>query len=382
MSSDSKQRDPHPHDVQGRLFSYLCTLLTAFGRAMPGPVTKAGGALGQFLRSLMFTISPAVPVDLGRLMVSHSIRHLVFSAFIAGLFFSLLLTAGFTLIDGTFSGSDPARLYFSQDKWNISLYIFVTPTYIALSVWMMVLTIRHWSEIAEFRGSLGGKEQHPRRLGLALVIGFGLCAMAITNYVTDALDPEKTELLYWFANEINGVRVLNRTGYYYLVLNFGFLFLTLLAVAAFFTLCVEVFRVGRLLGKGVAIEFEKLRMQLETFTTAYLIAKLLAAIYMVNAFIWKASPLGSSSNILVAGLALTIIGVFFISIPRMYIELKWFQLASLTTDEDTEGLYKDIRPVHVRMWAHVLDVFIIGGFIGKWWELDTKFMGAMAAIGF
>ena len=101
MSSDSKQRDPHPHDVQGRLFSYLCALLTGFGRAMPGPVSKAGGALGQFLRSLMFTISPAVPVDLGRLMVSHSIRHLVFSAFIAGLFFSLLLTAGFTLIDGT-----------------------------------------------------------------------------------------------------------------------------------------------------------------------------------------------------------------------------------------------------------------------------------------
>ena len=115
-------------------------------------------------------------------------------------------------------------------------------------------------------------------------------------------------------------RTLNRAGYYYVALNYSLLFITLFSVFCFFSLAIEVIRIGNALDGHEAVELKVLRQKLEAFTTAYLIAKLLAAAYMLNAYIWKYSPLGKTSNLILAGLALTVIGVFFISIPRLYVD--------------------------------------------------------------
>lgn len=365
------------------MFSYLVAALEAISRRLPQPVRRLGRMIGQFWSRIFFTISPSVPVDLSRCVGEVVIRRLFIIAASIGLLFSLVFSIAFSWVDGTLYGSDPGRLYLLGDRWNLLLYTVCTPVYVALATCMVVLVVQHWARMATFRDRLGGQESHGRHLGVALAIGFGLSALLITSYLRDALNPRVVRPTYWFVDVVNGVRTLNRTGYYYLLLNFGLLFITLLAIAAFFTLSVEVLRVGRRLSGGKVESFQELRDQLETFTTAYLLAKILAATYMFNAFVWKASPLGTSSNIVVAGLAITVVGVFFIAVPRLYVELKWFQYAVVVARSETSrDPYEDIRSPGVRLWAHVLDVVLIGGFVSKFWDLDAKLHGFLTWLGF
>ncbi len=354
------------------------------GRHAPGPVKRLGGRLSFVFSQVFLTISPTVPVDLRKCLADTSVRQVALSSFVYGLFFSLFGTAFFSWLDGTLIGSDPARRYFLEDGWNIALYVLVTPTYVALASWLILLTTKHWATLADFSTHVAASPapSRPRRISLALVIALVLCSVFITNYMHDILSPDHVGDVYWFMeSHADGTRSLNRAGYYYVALNFFLLLLTLLGIAAFFSITVEVFRIGNALHAGRVREFPILREKLETFTTAYLLAKLLAATYMVNAFIWKDSPLGQTSNLIVAGLALTIVGVFFLAIPRLFIELKWFQYATLASPgPDDDDAYRDIRPRHVKLWAHVLDVLLIGGFVTAFWELDVSFGGLLELL--
>ena len=188
----------------------------------------------------------------------------------------------------------------------------------------------------------------------------------------DIMDKARVAELYWFMSlSEEGARVLNRAGYYYVALNFVLLFVALISAAAFFSLTVEVFRSGKGIEAGNVRDLAILRTRLRAFTEAYLIIKILAATYMVNMYVWKDSPLGSTVNLTVAGLVLTGIGVFFIAIPRLFVELKWFDYASTQEnliDEDGE-VDTEFRPKRVRLWAHVLDMFLIGTFVATFWEI-------------
>ena len=323
-------------------------------------------------------VSPAVPVDLRNLTREPGgLGRLVICAFGFGLAFSLGGPALFSCLEGTFTGTDPGRLYFIQDRWNLALYVAITPTYMALDTWMIVLTIRHWASLRAFADGLSapGGDRRPRHLGIGLAIAVSMTAGPMTTYMNDILSQSNVKQVYWFMEEVGGNRrTLNQAGYYYLVLNATLMFLTILTVGSFFSLAVEVLRVGRVLDTGRVTDFAILRNQLETFTKAYLIAKALAATYMINAFVWKYSPLGATTNLAVAGFILTAVGVFFLAVPRLFVELRWFQFAlQASRHEDVdEDLYRDIRPGRVRLLAHALDVFLIGGFVSAFYEIDLN----------
>lgn len=355
----------------------IVSLLRRIGSAAPRPVRLAAGRLWNGCALVCLAISPAVPVDLRDITHEPRTLRLLASAFGFGCAFSLLGSAAFSLLENTFSGSDPSRLYFIQDRWNIALYTAITPTYIALDSWIIVLTIRHWASLRSFADGLEAPaaDTRPRHLGIGLAIAVTMTALLMSTYMSDILRESNVDRVYWFVENLGGgKRTLNKAGYYYLVLNATLMFLTILTVGAFFTLAAEVFRVGRVLKAGRVTDFGMLRTELETFTKAYLIAKALAATYMINAFIWKYSPLGATTNLAVAGFILSAVGVFFLAVPRLYVELSWFQFAlqASQSSDVSDDLYKDIRPGRVRLLAHALDVFLIGGFVSAFYEIDVN----------
>jgi len=112
------------------------------------------------------------------------------------------------------------------------------------------------------------------------------------------------------------------------------------------------------------LEFLILRTKLSSFTEAYMLAKLLTGLYMINVFLWEKTALGKTDNLIIAASFISLIGVFFVSIPRYFLELQWhkYKYRSGEVDEKSES-YDDIRPFEIKLIATVLDTFLIGSFI-------------------
>ena len=117
------------------------------------------------------------------------------------------------------------------------------------------------------------------------------------------------------------------------------------------------------------LAFETIRIKIATFTTLYICAKLLIVAYMVNFYIWAASPLAvAQSNVLTTKIALTVFGVFFISLPRYYIEYQWHLFKWRSGELQRSGNhYEDLRSPAIRLLAFFADATLIGGFVAGVW---------------
>jgi membrane-associated phospholipid phosphatase len=184
----------------------------------------------------------------------------------------------------------------------------------------------------------------------------------------DVLNPAMQDAakarIYWFMRDLGGgQRTLNRVGYYYVALNFSLLFLTLLGVACFLSLTAEVMRAGSAEDPNRIDSFDVLHVKLQSFTDVYLLMKGLAATYTVNFYVWAVSPLGKTENLLAAEIALTVVGVFFIAVPRQYIELKWFELWH-KSGKPFE--YRETRSPEAKRWGGFLDALFITSILSAW----------------
>lgn len=61
----------------------------------------------------------------------------------------------------------------------------------------------------------------------------------------------------------------------------------------------------------------RLKEELADFSWSYIWAKILVLIYGVNIWIWQISPAGRVSNVHSAIVALVIVGLFFLVVPRL-----------------------------------------------------------------
>jgi len=369
---DARSGTPRPAEPEPFVFSLL---VTAY-EWLPGPVRRGVSAF-------FFTLSPDVPVDLRDSFRDAVRKRIALSAAASAFFFCFVVTAALCVVEGTLAGIDPNRLYFLDDWWNIALYTMVCPAYVSIGVCIIVTTVQHWSRTNQFALELAGETAHSRpgrRFGLALFAILLICGVSISNYMYDSLSSEVVPVLYWFMEAGAPARGLNRAGYYYVALNFGLLFVTALAAFCFFSLAMDAMWVGRSLTSGRVRNFRELRDRLTAFTEVYLLTKTIAALYMINTIIWKDSPLGGGGatiNIIVAGVILTLIGVFFIAVPRLYVELKWFEFQTFERRrrhgvEDDEVSFEDLRPRKIRLGSHMIDVLVIGAFVSAFWGLDLN----------
>lgn len=325
----------------------------------------------MLFKKICLSISPNIPGEASKSFGSPLNRNFFISTYLIAFCFCFLIPFILCAIEGTLTGSDKYLRYFRQDGWNIILYVFVCPLYVSLAFGIIRQTISHWGRLVDFADSKANPDINHRRtyrLPIVLFLALLICTGFITNYMYDILHPStlvaKQARIYWFMTDAGaGIRMLNRVGYYYVVLNFALLFITLLGAACFISLAVEVIRAANASSVEKIDSFAVLQSELVAFTNTYILAKGITAAYALNIIIWAVSPLGNTSNLLVSQIALSIVGVFFVAIPRQYIELKWFELWE-SSGKDFE--YGDTRPWRIRATASLLDAFFVSVILSTW----------------
>jgi len=156
---------------------------------------------------------------------------------------------------------------------------------------------------------------------------------------------------------------------YYALLNFALLSVCVMAALAFVSLFFLCVRFGQIVARQPVtnnISFETIRGMLSDFTQAYIVLKLLAVALVLNAYTWKHEAPTGSLNVVAMNAVLVLFGVFFISVPRYYIELEWFRFRvrrslARNTPDDLER--DDLRPFHARVVGWVADGAILSGFL-------------------
>jgi hypothetical protein len=239
----------------------------------------------------------------------------------------------------------------------------------------LITTVIHgWSGLADFAGSSHRKGRPALPTGLAISAAILLAALLTSNYIAECLDPHIFARTSWYVTAVLPAhRIIGALGVYYAITNFSLLVVVLLAAFAFISVFSMSICAGRKLyawNPADPLSFDDLTMRLTCFTKAYLIAKLLAAVLMLNAFTLKWEHPAHSSSFWAFGAAMTFFGIVFVSLPRYYIELQWFRLQVRIAQSDGKPevpQHGDIRSFRTQMVVHFLDLFIIGGFVSSFW---------------
>ena len=125
------------------------------------------------------------------------------------------------------------------------------------------------------------------------------------------------------------------------------------------------------------ITFDTIKDILSSFTSAYVVLKLLAVTLVIHVYTWQMSKPEATFSFKITTLALVIFGVFFISIPRYYIELEWFKFrvrrerASGVPESQLNRETDDIRPFQVRILSWIADGVVLSSFLAAY--LTPKF---------
>jgi hypothetical protein len=292
--------------------------------------------------------------------------------FCAALVQCLVLTATMAGLSGTFFRVAGCSVEFVEDKWNFWLYLLVCPAYVTLCIRLVLLSMeRDPGQLRPLAGSTAGQT---RRVFLCVFLVSIFSSLLITNYVNDAMNPAVVEPAYWFIDSVGGVRRLNGAGLYYIVLNFALLFVTFLGGAAFISISIDGIRLSReLLDSGTHIEHDIYALRLNRLLVAYFFGTLLASCYSINIFIWQESPLGATGNIHVAAAALTALGIFFVAIPKQYIDYVWARFAERRdADIGQRGLEPASIPLPHPHWGLgilVANVMWISTWMGGYYEI-------------
>lgn len=298
--------------------------------------------------------------------------------YIIGVFFCFVLTAILCAISGTLiqAQNAPDTISFFSDKWNICFYIIICPLYITFCVRLIFIVLEE--SFAEASPKLGEpllrKQPASNRMIFSLAAIFLLSSLLITNYISDALSITKT---YWFLSETSGVRTLNEVGFYYIVLNFSLLFITFLGGASYISVSMDGMQLAKnLVASPAILDFSAYRARLDRLIRAYYFAAFLVILYGLNILIWKWSPLGENSNINIAGAVYTIIGLFFVAIPRRFIQHLWAEYSAkkaAVTEEilKNENHYHDVDDLEANYIINLGHALFMSGWIIKFYELEN-----------
>jgi hypothetical protein len=358
----------HPNDEKLGAFSRIVDFATANVLTRP--------AL-HVLKIALFAISPSVPPTFYDTLRAKPTQRALWWG--CGLTFLLCFVAVlvWSMVDGTFSGNERGHLYFSHDLTNIINYAILCPAYVGLSAQLVVLLVLCWGHLSSPSGITPSEAspQLPRAsIGLTIFIVFTIAAATTVNFMWECLNPNVYPQIGWWIRIApdGSSRMLSPLGIYYALLNFTLLSVCLIAALAFLSLFFLCVRVGTLIKSqplSSKLDFESLRTTLSEFTQAYIVFKLLAVTLVLNAYTWKYARMQSSFLFNAMCAALVLFGVFFISVPRYYIELEWFRfrVRRAFAIGDSYSLERDdIRPFPVRFTSWICDGIILSGFFYSW----------------
>ena len=331
----------------------------------------------NLLNTAFFSISPSVPSTFCDTLHSRPTRRALGWGYGLTFLFCFVAVTVWSMVDGTFSGTNPGRIYFSHDLTNIINYAVLSPLYVGLSAQLVVLLVVCWAKLSSplIISTVGEPPRLPRAsLGLTVFIVFTVSAASTINFIRECLDPNMYSRIGWWVGKVStdGSRILSPLGIYYILLNFTLLSVCTIAALSFISLFFLCIRLGVLIRNqpvSSELDFESLREILSQFTQAYIVLKLLAVALVLNAYTWSLEVIHSSLNFRMMTTVIVLFGVFFISVPRYYIELEWFRfrVRRAVAVGQTYNLERDdIRPFNVRLTAWICDSIILSGFLFSW----------------
>lgn len=344
---------------------------------------------GRFFAVVLQAVSPAIDLDMGGGRPPPNVFFRIFVYAAPLTFFFCYVVSGFLAYrSGTFLPSGQLQeLSFLYDWWNFVIYLVVVPLYVSCVIFLIYIAATGWKRLNSIYSLEAGAPSfwsNSTRVVGFFAISFILAGLYISQYVSDLADSDRTATLYWFFDEVGGVRTLNRAGYYYVFLNSILLFLTSMAAFCYIALSIEIFRFGKYLPQMAAsinratapdavakkaslVDIEsKIQESLDEYAYSYIIAKVLVATYAVNIILWQASPAGKVANVNSAIVALAIIGLIFLVVPRLYLNSKWHRLkyATLRAGGEVEAseIGENLTPRRFRKsetWLDALFIFLL-----------------------
>jgi hypothetical protein len=319
-----------------------------------------------------FAISPKVPDTFNTTLQNRPTRAGFWWGAGLTFFFCFVVTAAWTTLDGTFSGTDSCRMYFSHDVTDLINFGVICPIYVGLSIQLVVLFLRCWGRLASPSGLV--VEGAPRlpfaSMGTSMFLILSISTAGTVNYIRETLNPAVLQKVGWWVGHVapDGSRVLSPLGIYYALMNFTLLSICIMAALAFMSLFFLCIRFGKIVGNQPtegSIDIETIRGMLSDFTQAYIVLKLLAITLVANVYTWGLESLKGSLNFFALNLVLVLFGVFLISVPRYYIELEWFRFRvrrSQANNAPDSLESDDLRPCSGRFVGWVADSLVLSGF--------------------
>ena len=320
----------------------------------------------------IFSLTPEVPRNLWITFHSKEQERFLLRVFLFALMFTFPFTAMLTALSGRLMwDADPATLEFLEDRWNIILYVLVCPAYIALCAGIIGLSAEFWAHRPGTSHVAASPEAliRPIRFLAATFFIFVAASFFTSQYQYDLLFNPKLTTHYWFIDINNGVKTLNRAGFYYIILNFVLLFVSLSGALCYTSLAVQAVRDAARLNIQDCGEIEAVAARFKHFQLAALLGRMLVICFMLNTVIWKRSPLAGATqtNVVATIVLILLVGVVGTRLPQMYIERRF---AWLTRECAAAGMTGGplALPTSGSRWMRIisnsLKGFITVGFIG------------------
>lgn len=306
---------------------------------------------------LVFSITPEVPRSVWLNFHRKGNNLGLARAALLTVVFTFIFTSGFAMSDGRFwRDSDPHRLQFLEDAGNVILYGVVCPAYVALCTGIMGVATQFWAQRIESPdyAAIPLVRIRPYRSLIGLLIVFAGSSVMISKYQYDLIYNQHMTVQYWFITMVNGVRIPNMTGFYYLLLNFCLLCVTLLGVLSYISLAGQAIRDARNIRSDDDRDPVAIVGQFYSFQYAAALARLLVICYMLNTLVWRFTPMADATqtNIFATFFMIIAIGVAGTWLPRFYVEHK---LADLRAVQEARGVRSDalkLVPGGER-WMHI-----------------------------
>lgn len=360
-----------------------------------GPIEKASLAtlsvigsridprVRDFFYYWLFAVSAEIPVTVWTVFAPKRRRFAFY--YLLSLFFTLGMTCLVCLVSGTFwPDTDPLRLTLLEDRWNLALYAFICPAYLAVCVLMLGASVSYWSKTLP---GPGAPEHLASLRNWRLLISLALCLLAasvlIVNYIFDTVF-NGPGTLYWFLDRPD---VVNRAGFYYVILNYSLLLITAVSILAYLgTVVSALSEIGQLsVERNTAKDRKALLASIDhinDFWEIMTLARILAALYITNTFIWKFSPLGdgTATNLWIAVLAITLVGVIGTVVPKFVANRKFGELRAkiIALKIDPDEMTK--VPSGINFWGWVANIVGIAGFPLSIASLNLDFLTLLEAV--
>ena len=324
------------------------------------------GGVRSFWSTYLIGISPAVPYFITDGVAGVSLKRVAISSGLLAYIFGLITLAVWSWCDDTLVPYSDDILQSGEDFPNIANYAAIVPAYVVLSSCLIVTVMRSESRLGrQVSGERESQYWWVRPLGVAFTVF--VSARLISQYFSEITSPSVYEDTYWFLYPASagGLRPLRPIGVYFVILNFCLLVLAITAILSYVIIAVRMYEVGSKFQSGTdlgVVDNDAFDDLLRDFTASYILAKLLAACFILNYWTWLLQAPKGSVNLSAMHVALMLIGCYFIAVPRMWVELQWYWHRSRIGKADWHSVKRGWR-----FWlCSALDVLVFSQFAFIW----------------